>query len=96
MSHMQPQVVFGEWWMVDTDDGVVFIPADIVGDNPTPADFLNYINEDDPTTIDSYELMKGYGARLSAAGYLDCTLWFVFDTENQARQHLKEMYDVND
>ena len=34
----------------------------------------------------SWENIKGYGARLSAPGYLDCTEWTVFDTEDEARE----------
>jgi len=37
-------------------------------------------------------LIEGYGARLSAPGYLDCTEWAVFDTVAQAEQYLEEMY----
>lgn len=96
MSHMKPQVVFDEWWEVETDDGTVFIPFDLIGDNPIPIDFLKYIESDKPPAPDAYEIVNGYGARLSAPGYLDCTEWTVFDTENQARQHLKEMYDVDE
>lgn len=40
----------------------------------------------------SWENVKGYGARLSAPGYLDCTEWTVFDTEDEARKYLEEMY----
>jgi hypothetical protein len=40
----------------------------------------------------SWENIKGYGARLSAPGYLDCTEWTVFDTEDEAREYLEEMY----
>lgn len=39
----------------------------------------------------SWENIKGYGARLSAPGYLDCTEWAVFDTEEEAREYLDEM-----
>ena len=34
----------------------------------------------------------GYGARLSAPGYLDCTEWTVFDSHAEAESHLEEMY----
>lgn len=40
----------------------------------------------------SWENVKGYGARLSAPGYLDCTEWTVFDTEEEAREYLAETY----
>lgn len=93
---MQPQVVFDEWWEVETTDGVTFIPVDVVGYNPKPIDFLDYIECPDPPAQGAYKIVKGYGARLSAPGYLDCTEWVVFDTENQAREYLKETYDVKD
>ncbi len=37
--------------------------------------------------------VEGYGARLSAPGYMDCTEWCVFATEKEAREYLAEMYD---
>jgi hypothetical protein len=40
----------------------------------------------------SWENVKGYGARLSAPGYLDCTEWAVFDTKEEAETYLYEMY----
>jgi hypothetical protein len=43
-------------------------------------------------TPQSWENIKGYGARLSAPGYLDCTEWSVFDTEREAREYLDEYY----
>ena len=40
----------------------------------------------------SIHYRKGYGARLSAPGYMDCTLWSVFDTEDEAREYLRDQY----
>jgi len=37
---------------------------------------------------------KGYGVRLSAPGYMDCTDWSVFDTEAECRDHLVEFWEV--
>ena len=96
MSHMQPQIVFDEWWKVETDNGTTFIPVDVVGDIAKPIDFLDYIEDDKPPAPDAYEEINGYGARLSAPGYLDCTEWIVFDTKKEAREYLREMYDVED
>lgn len=48
------------------------------------------------TKIYSIELKRGYGARLSAPGYMDCTHWSVFDTEEEAEEHLAEMYGDDD
>ena len=38
------------------------------------------------------ESKSGYGARLSASGYLDCTDWAVFDTREEAEAYLVETY----
>lgn len=45
---------------------------------------------------DIYEvcITKGWGVRLSAPGYMDCTEWSVFSTEKQARDYLAEAYDI--
>jgi hypothetical protein len=43
-------------------------------------------------TPQSWENIKGYGARLSAPGYLDCTDWTVFDTKEEAIAYLDEYY----
>jgi len=43
--------------------------------------------------IFSLERVKGFGARLSAPGYLDATEWAVFDTEQEASDYLADMYD---
>jgi hypothetical protein len=40
----------------------------------------------------SWENIKGYGARLSAPGYLDCTEWSVFATKEEAEEYLNEFY----
>jgi hypothetical protein len=45
-----------------------------------------------PGKIDTVELIEGFGARLSAPGYMDCTEWCVFETEEEATTYLVEMY----
>jgi len=42
--------------------------------------------------IESVSLCEGYGARLSAPGYMDCTEWSVFETEAEAEKDLEENY----
>jgi hypothetical protein len=37
------------------------------------------------------EIVTGFGARLSAPGYLDCTDWAVFDTIAEAEAYLDEI-----
>ena len=36
----------------------------------------------------SVETRSGWGARLSASGYLDCTPWSMFDSEQEANEYL--------
>ena len=48
----------------------------------------------DNTSAWSVTYIKGYGARLSAPGYMDCTEWAVFDTEEEAQEYLVESYDL--
>jgi hypothetical protein len=42
--------------------------------------------------IQSVESVTGRGARMSAPGYMDCTEWAVFDSEEEANAHLDDMY----
>ena len=44
--------------------------------------------------IELWEIVqcRGFGARLTAPGYLDCTDWCVLDTEQQAVDYLAEYY----
>ena len=42
------------------------------------------------------EVIEGYGCRLSAPGYMDCTEWTVFDTPEECQKFLDEMYPDDD
>jgi hypothetical protein len=57
------------------------------------ADAIRDYCSDEPL---EWENIKGYGARLTAPGYLDCTDWCVFDTEAEALQYLDENYPEGD
>ena len=82
MSFMQPVIEAGFWARYDSDDGsVVSIPEEYFDANDLSAD-----------ETDSLEIVKGFGARLSASGYLDCTEWAVYDTEAEAAQSLLDMH----
>ena len=50
-------------------------------------------NIDDVTSI---QLVEGYGARLSAPGYMDATAWTVFKTRDDAEEFLREEYEVDE
>jgi hypothetical protein len=60
---------------------------------PIPASLSDYTENQEAWNI---ELVTGYGARLSAPGYMDCTEWAVFDTADEAEAYLEEMYGDDD
>lgn len=105
MSFMQKQVTHKmNWIQVETTHGTEFIPGDLgifvrnsdgQSQPLTEEEFTRYEGMLRPYTegtIQSWENIQGYGARLSAPGYLDCTEWSVFDTEEEAREYLEENY----
>jgi hypothetical protein len=104
MSFMEPQIEQGQWYEVDTDNGTDFIPFDVIGDvGLEEGESANDWSQDDRQDkivaamqdycgADPHEvkLITGFGARLSAPGYLDCTDWAVFETEQEARDYLRD------
>jgi len=89
---MNKQVRYDRWVIIETTNGIVAIPQDCIGKQSTftASDVSDYIDG----AFISAEVFDGYGARLSMPGYLDCTEWTVFETEEQAMHHLSEMYDM--
>ena len=103
MGFMEQQVTDKERWAeVETNCGTEWVPLEQLGitlpeweDGPqwlkNCADiFRDYLEGNRVTSVTE---KMGYGARLSAPGYLDCTEWAVFDTEEEARAYLKETYE---
>jgi len=62
----------------------------VAGAGAHQIDLEDYV---DGKYIEHWEII-GWGARLSAPGYLDCTDWSVFDTEREAKEYLRDTYDV--
>jgi hypothetical protein len=101
MSFMQPQIVFGRWIEVDGNVGTEVIDADLVGDIepyqgpaiPIPKLLADYCENRTATEI---KVIEGYGARFSAPGYMDCTPWTVFETEEEAQEYLEEQQEDDD
>lgn len=105
MSFMEAQITgLEEWVVVDTSEGVTFVPNDIVGlDEESVASLRDQFDATDliPDCVRDYvggrrlmepiELRSGYGVRASAPGYMDCTEWDIFDTEEEAREALEEL-----
>ena len=105
MTFMTPVIEFGKWYEIETMNGTSFVPFDIVGTihqaflgNP-PSSYarkrvLQYTECFDVKDINTIEIREGFGARLSENGYLDCTDWTVFDSEQEAKDYLVEMHDA--
>jgi hypothetical protein len=95
MGHMQAQIQGPtEWWEVETTQGTTWVECENVGRSEVKAvDLLPFLEVTDTDCIVHWEFKSGYGARLHAPGYLDCTEWSVFDTEDEAREHLFETWN---
>ncbi len=90
---------------METNCGTEWVPVEQLGINLPPFDensancrrceslLRDYLEGD---RIYNLAIREGYGARLSAPGYLDCTEWAVFDTEQEAKDYLEEMYGEED
>ncbi len=89
---MEPEITGKERWAeVDTNCGTEWVPIEQLGITlPDGMELLRAYLEGN--RVFSVQEREGYGARLSAPGYLDCTDWAVFDTEEEARAYLGETY----
>lgn len=101
MPFMQRQITGKQNWLkVETTQGTDFIPEELVsGVSNCDADnvdnmplWFNAVQQYTEGAPQEWEWIEGYGTRLSAPGYLDCTEWAVFDTPEQAQAYLDEYY----
>lgn len=79
------------WFQVQTDDitrGLVSYPSNQF--TKVEVSKLENVNMEDVKEI------KGYGGRMSAPGYLDCTDWAVYDSSEAAEADLDEYYGDED
>ena len=97
---MQQEIVYTRWLAIDGNYGTDYVPFDAVFNannrtmNPTASDVQDYT---DNTRIDDITIIDGYGARMSMPGFLDCTHWSVFKTQEEAQSFLDENYsDIAD
>jgi hypothetical protein len=77
-----------QWWSYEGQYSAGWLPVEYVG--PRKSDLERFLDE----PLSYAEVVHGYGARLSANGYLDCTEWCVFDTEHAAAEYLADTYDL--
>lgn len=105
MGFMQQEIVSGEWYEIDGSHGTTYVPSDIIGVvtingkairkgklYKSTANLDKQLRDYVSGEVYSVQLRDGYGARLSAPGYMDCTEWSVFDTQDEAQEYLDEFY----
>lgn len=85
-----------EWFEIETNEGTIFVPSDEIRREDIKQDYPGLSGHFDDTATDyaccEYTIINGYGARLSASGYMDCTEWSVFDTAQEAADYLLDVY----
>jgi hypothetical protein len=83
---MEPQMTNNLWWWeVDTlEGGITFLGYSDFTPEQVKAMFEHQ-------TINSMEVVLGYGTRWSAPGYMDCTEWEVHEKESDAQDKYNEM-----
>lgn len=88
MSFLQPQITQEHFQVIEnTAEGTIV----------TPEASVEYPGNEDAAkafgvALDDITTVYGFGARLSAPGYMDCTDWVVFNTEKDAAEYLLETY----
>lgn len=101
---MEPEIREGTWAECETSHGTEWIPADVLGS--ADRERLGFAKRPRARDVDgegfardfldgecySARLVRGFGARLSAPGYMDCTEWTVFRTRAAAECYLIETY----
>lgn len=108
MAFMQPHIEQSDYLRVTTNAGDEIVPADLVRVSfAIDYRAGGYFSEDNEfhsalaraiapycegSDIGEIWPMRGFLARMSAPGYMDCTDWSAHATEEEARAYLAEMY----
>lgn len=106
MGFMKKQITNKQYWVeIDGTTGITAVPRDaltahefavaesVFGDGDAePIELQAHFGDYYEGQVWSVSVRQGYGARLSAPGYMDCTEWAVFDTPEEAEKYLEEMY----
>ena len=92
MTFMQKQITDRRtWYSVEGTHGTEFFDAE---DFTLQGARENYSGHE--INVYTVDTVIGYGARLSAPGYLDCTEWTVFDSVSEAEDYLAEFHGDED
>ncbi len=91
---MTPNIWQEDVWSVITDHGTEYVPVGMVGRDPEPADFRDFV---EGLEIEDFELQVDvWCAQLSASGYMDQTELSIHETEEEAAAYLVEQYDTGE
>ncbi len=86
---LKPQIELDDWFVLELDnDEMVIYPASLFTEQG-----VFDLHQDAIKQEDIERVTQQYGARLSAPGYLDCTQWDLFETEEDAMNSLMEEFD---
>ena len=89
MPHLQDDIQEGWWLTVEYKTGEVTVFA--IDDKPFLS--LSPIQDEHLDTVSEMKMSQGWGARLSAPGYLDCTDWLgPYESIEQATEALDEAW----
>lgn len=93
MAFMEPEVIHGEWYVVETNQGDFIIPSDVCKGSQVKEYFPEGIGSS--AKITGFAIKKGWGARLQAPGYMDSTGWQgLYETVEEAMEALCESFDL--
>lgn len=90
---MQPEIYEDSYYSVETNAGTEIVPCSAVGlyDTVTRGLLSDYCDGKIQDPQSPIKPDHGWICRLSASGYMDCTAWAAFPTEQECNDYL-EMY----
>jgi hypothetical protein len=85
---MEPEIIECEYYQIGTTHGTWFVPCDAT----VNGELKPYVDGE----ILYVEQHQGWLARLRMPGYMDCTEWCGFETEEAAKEYLLDIYGTKD
>jgi len=85
MGFMQAVWEHGVWLKAETDMGTVIVPANVLTIEDLRREYGQRVE---------FETVEGWGARLSAPGYMDCTEWTLHESAEEAKAYLVDTYEL--
>ncbi len=84
--HMIPQITErGAWYEIDDGNEIEWVQEGVL------LDYLDGLNWSTDRTVEITRRM-GFGCQMSAPGYIDCSDWVVFATEEDCAKYLADGY----